>query len=59
MSSSNNNKSTNSGLQDGNSDPNDEEQNELCPGFKDVDAFVKVSEVSRLDAAGNVEELVG
>ena len=37
--------STNSGLQDMNSDNNDEE-NELCPGFKDVDAFVKVSEAT-------------
>lgn len=43
MASLNNSKSTNSGLQEGNSEPNDEERNELCPGFKDVDAFVKVS----------------
>ncbi|XP_026224754.1 exosome component 10 isoform X2 [Anabas testudineus] len=41
MASSNDNKSTEGGFQDGNSDPNDEETNELCPGFKDVDAFVK------------------
>ncbi|XP_068997255.1 exosome complex component 10 [Embiotoca jacksoni] len=33
--------STNSGRQDSSSETNDEEQNELCPGFKDVDAFVK------------------
>ncbi|KAM6983190.1 exosome complex component 10 [Tautogolabrus adspersus] len=33
--------STNSSLKDTNSDTNDEENNELCPGFKDVDAFVK------------------
>ncbi|XP_069545121.1 exosome complex component 10 [Brachyistius frenatus] len=33
--------SANSGRQDSSSETNDEEQNELCPGFKDVDAFVK------------------
>ncbi|XP_029013177.1 exosome component 10 [Betta splendens] len=41
MSSPNNNVSTGSVLQDAGSDPNDEEHDELCPGFKDVDAFVK------------------
>uniref|UniRef100_A0A671VCU4 Exosome complex component 10 n=1 Tax=Sparus aurata TaxID=8175 RepID=A0A671VCU4_SPAAU len=40
-SSSKSNDSTNSGLKDNNSDPNDEDKPELCPGFKDVDAFVK------------------
>ncbi|XP_060913109.1 exosome component 10 [Labrus mixtus] len=33
--------STNRSLKETNSDTNDEENNELCPGFKDVDAFVK------------------
>ncbi|XP_020487971.1 exosome component 10 [Labrus bergylta] len=33
--------STISSLKDTNADTNDEENNELCPGFKDVDAFVK------------------
>ncbi|KAM4562795.1 exosome complex component 10 [Odontesthes bonariensis] len=33
--------STTSGLQDSDSDVNDEDKNELCPGFKDADAFVK------------------
>ncbi|KAK2897774.1 exosome component 10 [Channa argus] len=41
MDSSKGSKSTNSGLQDENTDANDEETKELCPGFKDVDAFVK------------------
>ncbi|XP_044067461.1 exosome component 10 [Siniperca chuatsi] len=41
MASSKSNDSTNSGLQDTNSDTNDEENAELCTGFKDVDAFVK------------------
>uniref|UniRef100_A0A4W6CD38 Exosome complex component 10 n=1 Tax=Lates calcarifer TaxID=8187 RepID=A0A4W6CD38_LATCA len=41
MNSSKTNNSTNSGTQDSNSDANDEEKPELCPGFKDVDAFVK------------------
>lgn len=41
MASSKSNDSTNSGLQDTNSDTNDEERDDLCPGFKDVDAFVK------------------
>ncbi|XP_040007563.1 exosome component 10 [Xiphias gladius] len=41
MDSSKSNDSTNSGPQDGNSDTKDEEKTELCPGFKDVDAFVK------------------
>lgn len=34
-------KSKNSGPQDTNSETNDEENNDLCPGFKDADAFVK------------------
>lgn len=50
MASSKSNDSTNSGLQDTNSDTNDEERDDLCPGFKDVDAFVKVSERTELDA---------
>lgn len=50
MASSKSNDSTNSGLQGTNSDANDEEKAELCPGFKDVDAFVKVSERAKLDA---------
>ncbi|XP_024915065.1 exosome complex component 10 isoform X2 [Cynoglossus semilaevis] len=33
--------STNSGLKNKSSNANDEEKDELCPGFKDVDAFVK------------------
>ncbi|XP_013876478.1 exosome complex component 10 [Austrofundulus limnaeus] len=41
MEPSKSNDSTNSGLQEQNSDVNEEEENELCPGFKDVDAFVK------------------
>lgn len=44
MDSSKSKDSTNSGLQETNSDINDEEKNDLCPGFKDADAFVKVSE---------------
>lgn len=68
MDSSKSNDSTNSGPQDGNSDTKDEEKTELCPGFKDVDAFVKVSEVTKVDPEfcvqanshfGNVDELVG
>ena len=39
--------SSTSGPQDTNSDANDEEKSDLCPGFKDVDAFVKVSEAGR------------
>lgn len=39
MDSSKSNTSTNSGPQDTNSD--DEEKSDLCPGFKDADAFVK------------------
>lgn len=46
MSSLNNSKPSNSGRQDGHPEPSDEENNELCPGFKDVDAFVKVSGTS-------------
>lgn len=46
MASAKSNDSTNSGLQD----TNDDDKNELCPGFKDVDAFVKVSERTKLDA---------
>ncbi|KAK2851258.1 hypothetical protein Q5P01_007534 [Channa striata] len=41
MDSSKGDKSTNRHIQDGNSDANDEDKHELCPGFKDVDAFVK------------------
>uniref|UniRef100_A0A7N8X7I2 Exosome complex component 10 n=1 Tax=Mastacembelus armatus TaxID=205130 RepID=A0A7N8X7I2_9TELE len=41
MDSSKSNESTTSGLQDRNSAVDDEEQPELCPGFKDVDVFVK------------------
>lgn len=41
MASSKSNSSTNSGLQGNSSDTNDEDKAELCPGFKDVDAFVK------------------
>lgn len=44
MASSKSNDSTNSGLQDASSDTNDDDKDELCPGFKDVEAFVKVSE---------------
>lgn len=44
MASSKSNDSTNSGVQDTSSDTNDDDKNELCPGFKDVEAFVKVSE---------------
>lgn len=48
MASSKSNISTNTGLRDTTSDTNDEEKDELCPGFKDVDAFVKVSELTKL-----------
>ncbi|XP_022597415.1 exosome component 10 [Seriola dumerili] len=41
MATSKSNDSTNSGTQNSTSDTNDEEKAELCPGFKDVDAFVK------------------
>lgn len=50
MDSSKTNDSSNSGRQDSNTDANDEEKPELCPGFKDADAFVKVSELTELDA---------
>lgn len=33
--------------QDSNSGNNDDDMSELCPGFKDVDAFVKVSEQTK------------
>lgn len=33
---------------DSNSDTNEEDKNELCPGFKDVDAFVKVREQQQM-----------
>lgn len=33
--------------QDANSGNNDDDTSELCPGFKDVDAFVKVSEQTK------------
>ncbi len=49
MASLKSNDSANSGIQDTNSDTNDEDKNELCPGFKDVDAFVKVSELSKAE----------
>lgn len=49
MAASKSNASSKSGSKDRNSDDNEEEQAELCPGFKDVDAFVKVS---RLNQAG-------
>lgn len=45
-SSSKSSDSTNSGLKDNSSDPSDEDKPELCPGFRDVDAFVKVSELT-------------
>ena len=48
MASSKSNESTNSGLQDSTAENNGEEQEELCPGFKDVDAFVKVGERSEV-----------
>ncbi|KAG7521384.1 exosome component 10 [Solea senegalensis] len=41
MESSKKKDATNSGPQDGNADTNDEKKPELCPGFPDVDAFVK------------------
>lgn len=41
MDSTKNRDSSSSGRQDSNSEANDEENGELCPGFKDVDAFVK------------------
>lgn len=36
-----------SGPKDSNLDTNDEDKTELCPGFRDVDAFVKVSKQIR------------
>uniref|UniRef100_A0A8C2XFY6 Exosome complex component 10 n=1 Tax=Cyclopterus lumpus TaxID=8103 RepID=A0A8C2XFY6_CYCLU len=41
MDSPKSNDSTNSGLRDSTSKANDEEQDELCPGFRNADAFVK------------------
>uniref|UniRef100_A0A3P8TKG1 Exosome complex component 10 n=1 Tax=Amphiprion percula TaxID=161767 RepID=A0A3P8TKG1_AMPPE len=41
MKSTKNRYSANSCRQDSNSETNEEENGELCPGFKDVDAFVK------------------
>ncbi|KAF7660933.1 hypothetical protein LDENG_00272540 [Lucifuga dentata] len=41
MESSKSHVSSSSGREDSNSDINQEETNELCPGFKDVDSFVK------------------
>ncbi|XP_031701722.1 exosome complex component 10 [Anarrhichthys ocellatus] len=41
MDSSKRSDSTNSGLQDSNSKTDDEEKDELCPGFRNADAFVK------------------
>lgn len=49
MKSFKSNDTNSSGLQDSNTDTNDEEKHELCPGFKDADAFVKVSEQTKLD----------
>lgn len=43
MDSSKSKDSSNSGRQDSNPDTTDEDKPELCPGFKDADAFVKVS----------------
>lgn len=51
MDSSKSNDSTNSGLRDATSQNNDEEQDELCPGFRNADAFVKVSEQTKLSLA--------
>lgn len=39
--------------QDANSGNNDDDVNELCPGFKDVDAFVKVSEQAKQSSFKN------
>lgn len=50
MASSKSSDPAHSGPQDTNSESNDEDKPELCPGFKDADAFVKVSELSRLGA---------
>lgn len=41
------NSSTSVSQQDANSDNNDDATSEFCPGFKDVDAFVKVSEQTK------------
>uniref|UniRef100_A0A8C7WQ78 Exosome complex component 10 n=1 Tax=Oryzias sinensis TaxID=183150 RepID=A0A8C7WQ78_9TELE len=41
MSLSKSNDDSNREVLDSNSDTNEEDKNELCPGFKDVDAFVK------------------
>ncbi|XP_071763488.2 exosome complex component 10 [Centroberyx gerrardi] len=49
MESSRSNNSSNSGHQ-GNNSTNDEEADELCPGFKDVDSFVKYGLGSVLSA---------
>lgn len=47
--------STNSGLKNKSSNANDEEKDELSPGFKDVDAFVKVAEFfSKIFCSGSV-----
>lgn len=39
--------------QDANSGNNDDDVSELCPGFKDVDAFVKVSEQAKQSSFKN------
>lgn len=38
---------------DANSGNSDDEVGELCPGFKDVDAFVKVSEQTKQSSSKN------
>lgn len=50
MDSSKRKDSSNTVFADPNSENNDEEKEDLCPGFKDADAFVKVSELSTLHA---------
>lgn len=68
MDSSKSKDSSKSGREDSNTDNSDDEKAELCPGFKDADAFVKVSEITKLDAefwvevsrhSGNVDVHVG
>lgn len=49
MASSKNKGTKKSDSQDTNQEATEEEKTELCPGFKDVDAFVKVS---KTDAKG-------
>lgn len=50
MASLKSNGSTTSGPQEPSSDAKDDDRSELCPGFKDVDAFVKVSDRPTVDA---------